>query len=83
MVCPVLFLFLFLEEIVFKILHEKSNSKLKEQKRKNKNNVDAEMNPDECIKHIIYSSQLFSYEKTAIKERTLFSQLSSVPNVKV
>lgn len=25
------------------------------------------MNPDECIKHIIYSSQLFSYEKTTFK----------------
>ena len=70
MVCPCCFSFFIPGRNCIQNFYTRSQiRKLKEQKRKNKNNKCAEMNPDECIKHLIYSSQLFSYEKTTVKGR--------------
>lgn len=72
MVCPSCFSFFVPGKNCFQAFYtRKQIHKLKEQKRMNKKSNDSGKN--DSIKFIIYSSQLFSHEKTAREKEALFS----------
>ena len=79
MVCPCCFSFFIPGQNCLQHFYTRPQiRKIKEQKRKNKKaktagSTDNPRNKEEDIKYIIYSSQLFSYEKTNYNKESLFT----------